>query len=103
MESGIITESGNCLNNGYKNGVECICQEEFHGKRCQFKLDIHSRNPIKRFGSGCLNDGYQPKDGLPCKCPEGFYGFMCEFMTNMPSDSLSACIKVPCRNGGVSI
>ncbi len=86
-----------CNNNGFLQDGQCRCQMGFTGERCQLPSnDFH--NVFKHMSSGCLNNGYQPKEGLPCKCPEGFYGFMCEFMT---SENLSACVRQPCRNGGI--
>lgn len=97
-----------CLNNGYKSKAcehedhqHCICVNGFSGARCQIPPLLLDNNYRKSRFSGCLNNGYQPKDGLPCKCPDGFYGFMCEYMTDMTRHDLSACIKAPCRNGGV--
>lgn len=103
FESSMIQVNNiNCLNGGYKDNNSCVCPPGFTGARCQVKVGIFHKNQYnKQFHTGCLNNGYQPKEGLPCKCPEGFYGFMCEFMTNAPSDSLTACIKAPCRNGGI--
>jgi hypothetical protein len=86
-----------CNNNGYLLGGHCRCQMGFTGERCQVPSDDF-QSPFNHLSSGCLNNGYQPKEGLPCKCPDGFYGFMCEYMT---SDNLSACVRVPCRNGGI--
>jgi hypothetical protein len=86
-----------CNNNGYLLGGHCRCQMGFTGERCQIPSD-NFQIPFKHLSSGCLNNGYQPKEGLPCKCPDGFYGFMCEYMTN---ENLSACVRVPCRNEGI--
>lgn len=96
-----------CLNMGYKRtDGTCVCVNGFSGGRCQIaplRFDFFKKN------SGCLNGGFQPREGLPCKCLDGFYGFMCEYMTSMDhssnmhgSDVHLACMRSPCRNGGVS-
>lgn len=101
------TLSLSCLNMGYKRtDGTCVCVNGFSGGRCQIaplRFDFFKKN------SGCLNGGFQPREGLPCKCLDGFYGFMCEYMTSMDhssnihgSDVHLACMRGPCRNGGVS-
>ena len=62
-----------CENNGTfdMDSVNCICEKDYTGDRCETRLD-----PCNKII--CNNGGEFDNDSVNCICREGFTGIRCE-------------------------
>ncbi|XP_053329187.1 mucin-3B-like isoform X2 [Spea bombifrons] len=73
--------SRNVCENGYYDGIKCICPDTYIGPKCEFETDR------------CENGGY--KENGKCVCPAGFKGATCEFAdSTIVVDSVDVSVKV---------